>query len=78
MPTIDCGRLDQDQRFAPPRLQPPQQQPEQTVSWAKALGGTSENPELVAEGKRLEQEVSTRRLGWSGRSTRRDDASHRL
>jgi hypothetical protein len=29
----------------------------------KALVRTSENAELVAEGKRLEQQVSTRRLG---------------
>jgi hypothetical protein len=63
MPTIDGGRLDQHQRFPPLGPQPPQNQPEQPVSWAKALVRPSENAELVAEGKSLEQEVSSRRPG---------------
>jgi hypothetical protein len=38
---------------------------------------TREDAELVAQGKSLEQEVSTRRPGRSDRSTRPDDGSHR-
>jgi hypothetical protein len=60
MPTIDSGWLDQHQCFPPPGPQPPQKQPKQTVSWAKAPLRTSEDAELVAQGKSLEQEVSTR------------------
>jgi len=75
MPTIDSGWLDQHQRFPPPGPQPSQKQPNQTVSWAEAPIRASEDAELVAQGKSLEHEVSTRR---SGRSTRRDDVSHRL
>jgi hypothetical protein len=57
MPTIDGGWLNQHQRFLPLGPQPPQKQP---VSWAKALIRTREDAELVAQGKSLEQEVSTR------------------
>src|SRR5882672_3714313 len=63
MPTVDRGRLDQQQRFPPPRPQPSQKQPEQTVRWANAPIRTSEYAQLVAQGKILEQEVSTRRQG---------------
>jgi hypothetical protein len=42
MPTVDGGRLDQHERLSPPRPQPSQNQPEQTVSWAKAPIRTSE------------------------------------
>ncbi|MGH9373095.1 MAG: hypothetical protein ACRD15_16365 [Vicinamibacterales bacterium] len=63
MPTLDGGRLDQHQRLPPPGPQPPQKQPEQTVNWAKAPIRTSEDAELVAQGKSFEQEVSTRRPG---------------
>jgi hypothetical protein len=38
---------------------------------------TSEHGQLVAEGKNLEQGVATRRFGWSDRSARPDDVSHR-
>jgi hypothetical protein len=68
MPTIDTGWLDQHQRFPPPGPQPPQKQPKQTVSWAKAPVGTSEDAKLVVQGKNLEQQVSTRRLNRSDRS----------
>ena len=78
MPTIDSGWLDQHQRFPPPGPQPPQKQPKQTVSWAKVPLRTSQDAELVAQGKSLEQEVYTRRLGCSTRSTRPDAAAHRL
>jgi hypothetical protein len=78
MPTFDSGWLDQHQRFPPPGPQPPQKQPKQAVSWAKAPLRTSEDAELVAQGKNLEQEVSTRRRGRSDRNPRLDDGSHRL
>jgi hypothetical protein len=75
MPTIDGGWLDQYQRFPPPGPQPPQKQPQQTVIWAKVFLRTSEDAELVMQGKSLEQEVSTR-PSRSDRSTRPDDGSH--
>jgi hypothetical protein len=37
-----------------------------------------EDAELVAQGKRLEQEVCPRRLGYSDRSTRPEAAALRL
>jgi len=55
--------LDQHQRFPPPGPQPSQQQPKQTVRWTEASIRTSEDAELVAQGKSLEEEVSTRRPG---------------
>jgi len=55
------GWLDQHQRFPPPGPHAPQKQPKQTVSWAKAFLRTSEDAELVMQGKSLEQQVSTRR-----------------
>jgi hypothetical protein len=39
---------------------------------------TSQDAELVAQGKNLEQGISTRRLGRSDRRPRPDDGSHRL
>jgi hypothetical protein len=39
---------------------------------------TREDAELVTQGKSLEQEVYTRRLGCSTRSTRPEAAAHRL
>ena len=78
MPTIDGGWLDQHQRVPPPGPQPPQEQPKQTISRPEAPLRTSENAELVAQGKRLEQEVSTRRPSRSAGSARPDGRSHRL
>jgi hypothetical protein len=78
MPTIDSSWLDQHWGFPPPGPQPAQKQPELTVSWAKAPVGTSQDAELVAQGKNLEQEVSTRRPSRLDPSTRPDDGSHRL
>jgi hypothetical protein len=54
MPTIDCGWLDQHQRFPPPRPEPAQEQPKQPVSRAKAPIRTGEDAELVAQRKNLE------------------------
>ena len=59
MPTFDSGWLDQHQRFPPPGPEPAQEHPKQPVSWAEALIRTSEDAELVAQGKSLEQEIST-------------------
>jgi hypothetical protein len=39
--------LDQHQRFAPPRPQPPQKQPKRAVGWTKALIRPSEDADLV-------------------------------
>jgi hypothetical protein len=77
MPTIDGGWLDQQQRVPPLGPQPPQEQPKQTISRAEAPIRTSKNAELVAQGKRLEQEVSTRRPSRSEGSARADGGSHR-
>jgi len=78
MPTIDRGWLDQHERFPPPGPQPPQEQPKQTISAAEAPTRTNENRELVAQGKRLEQEVSTCRPSRSRVSAGPDGGSHRL
>jgi len=78
MPPIDSGWLDQHQRFPPPGPEPAQKQPKQTTSWAEAPIRTSEDTELVAQGKSLEQEVSTRRTKRSEGTNRRDDGSHSL
>jgi len=56
MPTVDGG---QQQRVSPPRPRTSQHQPEQTVKWAKATIRTNQYAQLVAEGKDLEQQVST-------------------
>jgi hypothetical protein len=77
MPTIDGGRLDQHQCFPPPGPQPSQEQPKQTVRWAKAPIRTSEDAQLVAQGKTLEQEVPACRRGRSDRSAGPADVSHR-
>ena len=61
MPTVDRGRLDQHQRVSPARPEPSQQQPEDTVRWAKATIRTNEYMQLVVEGEDFEQQVSTRR-----------------
>jgi hypothetical protein len=61
MPPVDSGRLEP----APARLSTEAtnvvHQPEQTVRWAKATIRTNAYAQLVAEGKDLEQQVSTRR-----------------
>ena len=59
-PPLDCCRLDQHQRLSPPRPQPSQAQPEPTVGGPKASIGTSEDAHLVAQGQKLEEEVSAR------------------
>jgi hypothetical protein len=72
MPTIDRGRLDQHQRFAPPRPQPPQQQPEQsagrkrlferarTPSWWRRASVSSSRSRRVAWADRTAAPVLTR------------------
>src|SRR5437899_553186 len=76
MPTVDGGRLDQHQRVSPPRQQASQDQPKQAVNWAKSSIRTSEYAQLVAQGKALEQQVSTRRPGESNRCDRPRDVTH--
>jgi hypothetical protein len=77
MPTIDGGWLDQRQPVSPPRPRTSQHQPEQTVRWAKATIRTNEYEQLVAKGRDLEQQVSTRRQGESDRGDRPDEVTHR-
>jgi hypothetical protein len=77
LPTVDRGRLDQHQRVSPPRPHVSQHQPEQTVSSAKAAIRSSEDVQLVAEGKDLEQQVSTCRQGDPDLKNHPDDVTHR-
>jgi hypothetical protein len=77
MPTVDGSRLDQHQRVAPPRPRTSQHQPEQTFRWTKATIRTNEYAQLVAEGKDLEQQVSTRRQGEPDRGDSPDEVAHR-
>jgi hypothetical protein len=55
MPSIDSGWLNQHQRLPPAGPEPAQEQPKQLANWAKALIRTSEDAELVPQGKGLEQ-----------------------
>jgi hypothetical protein len=68
VPPIDGRRLNQHQRVAPRRPHPLQDQPQQTVKRSKAPIRTRQDAQLVAQGKHLEQEVSTRRQRESDRS----------
>jgi hypothetical protein len=77
MPTVDGGRLNQHQRVSPPRPHPSQDEPQQTVRWAKTPIRTRQNGQLVAQGQHLEQQVSTRRPRESDRSDRPADMTHR-
>jgi hypothetical protein len=47
MPPVDGGRLNQHQRVSPPWPHPSQNQPQQTVSWAKAPVRTHQDGQLV-------------------------------
>ena len=78
MPTGDRGRLDKHQRVSPPRPQPSQAQPEQTVTGAEASIRTSEYAQLVAQGMILEEEVSTRGQDRPERRDRPEGVTHRL
>jgi hypothetical protein len=78
MPTGDRGRPDKHQRVPPPRPQPSQAQPEQTVRRAEASMRTSEYAYLVAQGKILEEEVSTRGQGRPERRDRPERVTHHL
>jgi hypothetical protein len=53
-----------------------QAQPKHAVSWVKSSIRTSEYAQLVAQGKTLEQKVSTRRHGESNRCNRANDVTH--
>jgi hypothetical protein len=52
-PTGNRGGLDKDQLLSPPRPQPLQAEPEQTVVRAEASIRTSEDAKLVAQGENL-------------------------
>ena len=78
VPPIDGGRLNQHQRVAPLRPHPPQDQPQQTVRRSKAPIRTRQDGQLVAQGKHLEQEFSTRRQRESDRSEHPNDVLHRI
>jgi hypothetical protein len=77
VPTIDGGRLNQDQRVSPLPPQPSQDQPQQTVRPPKAPIRTREDGDLVVQGKHLEQQVSTSRQRQSDRRDGRHDVTHR-
>jgi hypothetical protein len=77
MPAVNGCRLDQHPRISPVRPHPSQDQPQQAVRGAKAPIGTSEHPQLVAQSKNLEQQVSTLGQGVSDPSDRAHDATHR-
>ena len=55
MPTVDRGRLDQDESLAPPRPHPPQAEPEQAVKEAEPSIGTREDTELMTKSEDLEE-----------------------
>jgi len=76
MPTVDRGRLNQHKPVSPARPHPTQDQPQHRVSAAKAPIRPSEDAQLVAQSKNLEQQVSTRRQGESDCRDRSDDATH--
>jgi hypothetical protein len=77
VPPIDGGRLNQHQHVTPPRPHPSQNQPEQAVTWSKASIRTRPDGQLMAQGKYLEQEVSTGRQGESDRNEGPSDVLHR-
>jgi hypothetical protein len=77
MPTVDGGRLNQHERVFPARPHPTQDQPQQTVSAAKAPIRPSEDAQLMAQSKNLEQQVSAGGQGESDCRDRSDAATHR-
>jgi hypothetical protein len=68
----------QYQRFPLPRPPPSQAPPEPTVRWEKASIRTSEDAQLVAQRKTLEEEVPTRGQGCPERSDGPKGVTHRL
>ena len=59
MPTVDRGRLDQDESLAPPRPRPSQAEPEQPVRGAATSIGTRADTELMTKSEDLEEKVPT-------------------
>jgi hypothetical protein len=59
MPTVDRGRLDQDESLAPPRPRPSQAEPEQAVRGAETSMGTRADTELMTKSEDLEEKVPT-------------------
>ena len=77
MPTVDGGRLDQRQRFPPPRPRPSQQQPEQTIRWRESAD-SSERERLngaAAQGTRAEGLDASTRLTRRRRPLRKRQTS---
>jgi hypothetical protein len=77
IPPVDGDGLNQHERLSPPRPHPAQHQPQQTVRRVKAPVRTHQDGQLVAQGKHLEEQVSTRQQRESDRSDPPDDATHR-
>jgi hypothetical protein len=63
MPTVDRGRLDEHEGFAPPRPHRSQAEPEQAVRGPETSMGTREDTELMTKSEDLEEEVPTRAQG---------------
>jgi hypothetical protein len=78
MPTGDRGRLDQHESLPPPGPEPSQAHPEQTVRRAEASIRTREYTQLMAQGKKLEEQVATREQGRPEGRDRPEGLTHRL
>ena len=78
MPTGDRGRLDQHETLPPPGPEPSQAHPEETVRRAEASIRTREYTELMAQGKKLKEEVATRGQGGPEGRDRPEGLTHRL
>ena len=76
MPTVDRGRLDQDESLAPPRPRPSQAEPDQPVRGAETSIGTRADTELMTKSEDLEEKVPPcvqgGRRSDRGRPPRRD------
>ena len=76
MPTGDRGRLDQHEGLAPPGPPPSQAHPQLTVRRTEASIRPAEYAQLMAQGKNLEEEVSTRGEGGLEHRDRPDRVGH--
>jgi hypothetical protein len=78
MPTADRGRLYQHESLPPLGPEPSQAHPEETVRRAEASIRTREYTQLMAQGKKLEEEVATRGQGGPESRDRAEGLTHRL
>ena len=76
MPTVDRGRLDQDESLAPPRPHPSQTEPEQAVRGAETSMGPREATELMTKSEDLEEEVPMRAQRGAKQGNRPRRESH--